>query len=93
MRLAVTQDIDTTMLTTAEFYFKYGCHDAAAHSFGVVDKSLTLRSQGQSPDAGEERRVEIWPREHSVLMQYSTNGGISWTLLKEIHYPDTDGVR
>ena len=92
MRLAVTEDIDTTMLTTAEFYFKYGCHDVAANGFDVVDKSLTLGGKGKTLDAGQ-KDAGTWPRDHSVLLQYSTNGGISWTLLKEIHYPDTEGVR
>ena len=27
-----------------------------------------------------------WPRKESVLLQYSTNGGITWNLLKEMHY-------
>ena len=27
-----------------------------------------------------------WPRQHSVLLQYSNNGGIIWQRLKEIHY-------
>ncbi|XP_070192277.1 reelin-like isoform X2 [Littorina saxatilis] len=94
VRLAVTQDIDTSMLSTAEFYFKYGCQDAVTNDFGVVDRSLTLGGKGRTPVSGEEGHVsELWPRPHSVLMQYSTNGGISWTLLKEIHYPDTEGVR
>lgn len=29
-----------------------------------------------------------WPREYAVLLQYSNNGGIMWSLLKEIHYVD-----
>ena len=88
----MTEDIDTSMLTTAEFYFKYGCHDASAHSFGVVEKGLTLGSKARTSDTGD-KGLGTWPRDHSVLMQYSTNGGISWSLLKEIHYPDTEGVR
>ncbi|KAL8563520.1 hypothetical protein ACOMHN_064345 [Nucella lapillus] len=71
VRLAVTNDIDTTMLTTVEFYFKYGWEGCG----------------------GGKKEAPSWPRHHSVLLQYSTNGGISWTLLKEIHYPDTQGVR
>lgn len=34
-----------------------------------------------------------WPRAQSVLFQYSTNGGIIWNLIKEIHYSDTSKVR
>lgn len=34
-----------------------------------------------------------WPRAESVLFQYSTNGGIIWNLIKEIHYSDTSKVR
>ena len=63
--MAVTQDIDTSMLNTIEFYFQYGCH-------------------GKDSD---------WPRSHSVLLQYSTNGGITWKLLKELHYRNETGVR
>ncbi|KAJ8301142.1 hypothetical protein KUTeg_020129 [Tegillarca granosa] len=34
-----------------------------------------------------------WPRSESVLLQYSTNGGITWHLLKEIHYRNQPGPR
>ena len=51
MRLAVTQDIDTTMLTTAEFYFKYGCDDRP-DSFGSVDRAVVLGSKDQGPQVG-----------------------------------------
>ena len=27
-----------------------------------------------------------WPREYTVLLQYSNNGGILWHLLKEVHF-------
>ncbi|GFR97714.1 reelin [Elysia marginata] len=30
-----------------------------------------------------------WPREHSVLLQYSTTGGIHWKLVREIHFSNT----
>lgn len=63
--MVVSDDIDTQMLTGAEFYFKYGCND----------------------------RDTDWPRAQSVLFQYSTNGGIIWNLIKEIHYSDTSKVR
>ena len=59
MRMAVSHDIDTSMLDTVEFFFTYGCRGS--------------------------QRV-IWPRHESVLLQYSANGGISWHLIKEIHY-------
>ncbi|KAK3103287.1 hypothetical protein FSP39_018199 [Pinctada imbricata] len=58
MRMIVSRDIDTSMLESVEFYFKYGCNG----------------------------KVFDWPRSESVLLQYSTNGGITWNLLKEIHY-------
>jgi len=58
VRLAVTRDLDTSMLHTIEFYFKYGCNG------GPTD----------------------WPRRESVLLQYSNNGGITWKLVKELHY-------
>lgn len=63
--MVVSDDIDTQMLTGAEFYFKYGCND----------------------------KDTDWPRAQSVLFQYSTNGGIIWNLIKEIHYSDTSKVR
>ena len=34
-----------------------------------------------------------WPRNHSVIVQYSTNGGIVWNLLREIHYHDAGNFR
>ncbi|XP_052779173.1 reelin-like isoform X2 [Mya arenaria] len=58
LRMAVTRDLDTTMLNTIEFYFLFGCN-------------------GKKMD---------WPRKESVLLQYSTNGGITWKLIKEMHY-------
>ncbi|KAL4226959.1 hypothetical protein ACF0H5_014936 [Mactra antiquata] len=58
LRMAVTRDLDTSMLTSIEFYFLYGCN-------------------------GKE---VVWPRKESVLLQYSNNGGITWELLKELHY-------
>ena len=56
--MAVTRDLDTTMLDTIEFYFLYGCNG---------------------------KKME-WPRRESVLLQYSINGGIHWSLVKELHY-------
>ncbi|XP_052214464.1 reelin-like isoform X1 [Dreissena polymorpha] len=58
LRMAVTRDLDTTMLTSVEFYFLFGCNGS---------------------------KME-WPRKDSVLLQFSTNGGITWKLLKELHY-------
>ncbi|KAK3762808.1 hypothetical protein RRG08_040503 [Elysia crispata] len=57
-RIAVTQDMDSTIVTHIEFHFRYGCGDQS----------------------------ELWPREYSVLLQYSTNGGIQWKLVREIHF-------
>lgn len=34
------------------------------------------------------RGNETWPREHTVLFQYSTNGGISWYPLKDLYDED-----
>jgi reelin len=34
-----------------------------------------------------------WPRSESVLLQYSSNGGITWRLLKELHYRGALGPR
>lgn len=65
LRMVVSRDIDTSMLDTMEFFFKFGCNG------GVVD----------------------WPRSESVLLQYSINGGITWNLLKEIHYHSHQGAR
>ncbi|XP_060065663.1 reelin-like [Ylistrum balloti] len=65
LRMIVSRDIDTSMLNTIEFFFKFGCNGE------VVD----------------------WPRSESVLLQYSTNGGITWNLLKEIHYHSHQGAR
>ncbi|CAG5116142.1 unnamed protein product, partial [Candidula unifasciata] len=65
LRMAVTQDMDTTMLVSAEFYFKYGCGSEAP----------------------------FWPRNQSVLLQYSVNGGITWKLLKEIHFSNTSAPK
>jgi hypothetical protein len=89
------------MLTTAEFVFKYGCQDASPHAgpFRKVDKTLTLSKKDKALSIGGKGRQgqgeghEVWPRDHSVLLQYSSNGGITWDLLKEIHYPDTSQAR
>ena len=34
-----------------------------------------------------------WPKAHSILLQHSSNGGISWNLVKEIHYKNTGKPR
>ncbi|XP_045165547.2 reelin-like [Mercenaria mercenaria] len=65
MRMAVTRDLDTTMLNTIEFYFLYGCNG---------------------------KKME-WPRKESVLLQYSNNGGITWNLVKELHYRNDSSPR
>ena len=36
---------------------------------------------------------EPWSRDHSVLLQYSNNGGIVWNRLKLIHFKDDDKPR
>ncbi|XP_059179610.1 reelin-like [Physella acuta] len=61
LRVAATKDMDTSMLVSMEFYFKYGCGSEAP----------------------------FWPRNQSVLLQYSINGGIIWKLIKEIHFSNT----
>ena len=39
-----------------------------------------------------EKNVE-WPRGQSVLVQYSINGGITWSLVKELHYQNSTTPR
>ena len=34
-----------------------------------------------------------WPRKESVLLQYSTNGGITWNVLQELHYRNESAPR
>lgn len=34
-----------------------------------------------------------WPKNHLVLIQYSTNGGILWKYLHGIHYPNNGEPR
>ncbi|GFO21735.1 reelin [Plakobranchus ocellatus] len=61
LRIAVTHDMDSTLVTHIEFHFRYGC-------------------------GGE---ADPWPRKHSVLLQYSTTGGILWKLIREIYFSNT----
>ncbi|KAI8771793.1 reelin [Biomphalaria glabrata] len=61
LRMAMTVDMDSSMLVSMEFTFKYGCGSEAP----------------------------FWPRDQSVLLQYSSNGGVTWKLLKEIHFSNT----
>jgi hypothetical protein len=63
--MAVTRDLDTSMLNTIEFDFLYGC---------------------------KGKKIE-WSRNQSVLLQYSNNGGITWNLVKELHYPNVTKPR
>ena len=63
--MVVSENMDTTMISAVEFYFKYAC-------------------KGESL---------AWPRRHSVLLQYSINGGITWNLLQEIHYKNDSDTR
>ncbi|XP_060574508.1 reelin-like isoform X2 [Ruditapes philippinarum] len=65
LRMAVTRDLDTSMLNTIEFDFLYGC---------------------------KGKKIE-WSRNQSVLLQYSNNGGITWNLVKELHYPNVTKPR
>ncbi|KAH9493210.1 hypothetical protein Btru_022282, partial [Bulinus truncatus] len=65
MRMAMTVDMDSSMLISMEFSFKYGCGSEAP----------------------------FWPRDQSVLLQYSINGGITWKLIKEIHFSNTSQTK
>lgn len=94
-RLAVTRDIDTSMLTTAEFYFKYGCDGTppdSGHYRGSASETVVITG-GRERTTTPASSSSAWPRHHSVVFQYSSNGGITWNLLKEIHYPDPSSVR
>src|SRR6218665_3140728 len=50
-----------------------------------MDVSMALYLQF-SLKYGCHNQINDWPKNHQVLIQYSSNGGILWKYLHEIHY-------
>ncbi|XP_076045051.1 reelin-like isoform X2 [Oratosquilla oratoria] len=82
-RKATTIDMDMTAAGFIQFYIKFGCDGSglgrgSGHSKRSDDDAVFMEF--------EDAEEEAFSRHHGVLVQYSPNGGISWTLLKELHY-------
>ncbi|KAG7169873.1 Reelin-like, partial [Homarus americanus] len=78
LRMATTIDLDMTAGQFLQFHIRLGCDKASG---GRGKRSVTaLESVG--PLLVEEQPS----RKYGILVQYSTNGGITWRLLKEMHY-------
>ena len=55
-----------------------------------VSMSSYIQLSFQYGCRGEEH---VWPKENSVLLQYSTNGGVWWSLLHEFHFTPAEKTR
>ena len=51
-----------------------------------LDVSMSMYIQFYFRYGCKAEQQGAWPREQSVLVQYSNNGGISWHLVREIHH-------
>lgn len=73
-----------------QFTIKLGCDDdlsrpkRTASQFGVPWSQQKASPISVEPEYDDE--LSPSGREEGILLQYSTNGGIFWELLKEIHY-------
>jgi len=54
-----------------------------------MDVSMSLFIQFSFHYGCQQPSRAQWPPEHSVLLQYSNNGGILWQFLTEVHFTDT----
>ncbi|XP_064117778.1 reelin-like [Macrobrachium nipponense] len=66
-----------------QFNLQMGCKKPAIHQ---SKHSAETRMESDFIPPSEETSSY---RLHSILVQYSTNGGIVWHMLKEIHYQET----
>lgn len=94
MRMLVSRDLDCTNTLYIQFSFKFITKGPAKLKHQVNDKHIVpvrLRSHNFL-----SRRLLLLPtlpppgvpeRSHSVLLQYSVNGGISWLMLDEFYFP------
>ncbi|XP_045618804.2 reelin [Procambarus clarkii] len=81
LRMATTIDLDMTAGEFLQFTLRLGC-DSVSGSRSKRSATILEEVNGveSSVVVGEASRA------HGILVQYSTNGGITWSLLKEIHF-------
>ncbi|XP_050716652.1 reelin-like isoform X2 [Eriocheir sinensis] len=77
LRQVSTVDLDMTAGQFIQFTLLMGCEKKP----GGRSKHSTIYLEGKTNSEKKEH-----PRAHGVLVQYSTNGGLTWGLLKEIHF-------
>lgn len=54
-----------------------------------LDVSMSTHIQFVFKFGCQDERAE-WPKDEDVILQFSTNGGMWWSLLRELHHtPDT----
>lgn len=85
--MIVSRDLDCTSTLYIQFSFKFITKGTAKLTFySYIFVNNTLKSY-------EYNSTSFWvslgvpERSHSVLLQYSVNGGISWLLLDEFYFP------
>ncbi|XP_071551543.1 LOW QUALITY PROTEIN: reelin-like [Panulirus ornatus] len=78
LRMATTIDLDMTAGQFLQFTVQMGCHKVTG---GRHKRSATL-PEGAVPQEEED----LPSRAYGILVQYSSPGGITWELLKEMHY-------
>ncbi|CAL4063823.1 unnamed protein product, partial [Meganyctiphanes norvegica] len=85
IRLATSIDMDMTSGKFLQFNLMMGCQIARP------EKTKPRGSRGRENNFMAENLSENDARKFGILVQYSTNGGIEWHLLKEIHFnPSSD---
>ncbi|KAK8377791.1 hypothetical protein O3P69_014024 [Scylla paramamosain] len=77
LRQASTVDLDMTAGQFMQFTLQLGC--------GKKNGGRSKQTSVSSKEEPSDRKAQH-ARTHDLLVQYSTNGGITWGLLKEIHY-------
>ncbi|KAK7028235.1 hypothetical protein SK128_005962 [Halocaridina rubra] len=80
LRLATTIDLDVTSGQFVQFSLQMGCK----RSMGNHGKR-SMYTLPENPDLIKDAQP-VPSRVYGILVQYSTNGGITWNLLKEMHY-------
>ncbi|KAG0709950.1 Reelin [Chionoecetes opilio] len=77
LRQASTVDLDMTVGQFMQFTLQIGCDKKSLSRSKVGTAPLK-----EAPDDGKGQHL----RANGLLVQYSTDGGVMWGLLKEIHY-------
>lgn len=87
MRMLVSRDLDCTNTLYIQFSFKFITKGPSKLGYQVYDKRFDLQDEVFQLFALLLFPPGVPERSHSVLLQYSVNGGISWLMLDEFYFP------